>query len=90
MDRFIEVTTEDGKKHNAEVIQIFNVDLYPNKDYIMYSFGEKLGDQEKVYISILEEINDTYNLKGISDPREWAIVQDTINNTIEDMGDIDG
>lgn len=87
MDDFIEVTTKDGRKLKAEVIEVFNVDEYPNKDYVMYSFGEDVGeDKEKVYISILDETEDSYRLKGISDPREWSVVQDAINNSLEDLG----
>ena len=36
MDNFIDITTEDGQKYKAEVIDIFNVDEYPDKDYIIY------------------------------------------------------
>ena len=90
MDNFINVVTEDGQRFKAEVIDIFNVDAYPDKDYIIYSFGEEVSnDEEKVYVSIIENKNDEYNLVGISDPAEWAIVQEAINNTAEDRDDID-
>lgn len=88
MDNLINVITEDGKRYKAEVIDIFNVDEYPGKDYIIYSFGENIGeDEEKVYVSIVENIDGEYNLQGIKDPREWAVVQETINNTANNIGD---
>ena len=89
MDNFIEVVTEDGKKYKAEVIDIFSVDEYPDKDYIIYSFGEKVSEEdEKVYVSIIENKNDEYNLVGISDPTEWKVVQEAIANTAEDKGEV--
>lgn len=92
MDNFIDVTTEDGQKYKAEVIDIFNVDEYPDKDYIMYSFGENVGeDQERVYVSIIEDNDDECRLQGISDPREWSIVQEAIKNFSDDEeDDVDG
>ena len=91
MDNFINVVTEEGQRYKAEVIDIFNVDEYPGKDYIIYSFGESIGeDEEKVYVSIVENKNGEYNLKGIEDPREWAVVQEAINNTAEELDDVDG
>lgn len=91
MDNFIDITTDDGLKYKAEVIDIFNVDEYPDKDYIIYSFNEKFGeDEEKVYVSIIEEDGDDCKLQGISDPREWAIVQEAIKTSSdEDEDDID-
>ncbi|MBQ2640038.1 MAG: DUF1292 domain-containing protein [Bacilli bacterium] len=92
MDNFIDITTEDGQKYKAEVIDIFNVDEYPDKDYIMYSFGENIGeDQERVYVSIIEDNDEECKLQGISDPREWSIVQDAIKkSSVEDEDDVDG
>ena len=90
MDNFINVVTEEGQRYRAEVIDIFNVDEYPEKDYIIYSFGENIGeDEEKVYVSIVENKDGEYNLKGIEDPREWAVVQEAINNTAEELDELD-
>ena len=89
MDNFIEVVTEDGRKFKAEVIDIFSVDAYPDKDYIIYSFGEEVSaDEEKVYVSIVEKIDDQYRLLEISDPTEWSIVQEAIANTAENEGEV--
>lgn len=78
----ITVTAENGQKFQAEVLDIFKVTGYEDKDYILYSFGENVDqDNEKVYVSILEEINDSYNLKEISDATEWNAVQEAINES---------
>lgn len=55
----ITITTPDNKEIEVEVLDIFNVVGYEGKDYIMYTLGEKINEEnEKVYISILmiEEI----------------------------------
>ena len=76
----ITVTAADGKKYQAEVIDIFKVNEYPEKEYILYSFGETVEDNnEKVYVSILEMNEGNYNLKEISDQNEWEVVQKAIN-----------
>ena len=76
----ITVTAENGQKFQAEVLDIFKVAGYEDKDYILYSFGEVVDqDNEKVYVSILESINDSYNLKEISDVNEWNAVQEAVS-----------
>lgn len=81
----IMVTAENGGQYQAEVLDIFNVNGYDGKEYIMYSFGESVdADNEKVYVSILEEVNNTYNLKEISDENEWNAVQQAISEIIND------
>lgn len=77
----ITVTAENGQKFQAEVLDIFKVTGYEDKDYILYSFGEVVDqDNEKVYVSILENINDSgYNLKEISDVNEWNAVQEAVS-----------
>lgn len=88
MDNYITVTAEDGKKYKAEVIDIFNVEEYQDKDYIIYSFGEEVDNEnEKVYVSIVEKTNDEYFLKGIDDPKEWEVVQNKINEMNENNGE---
>ena len=75
----ITVTAENGQKFQAEVLDIFKVAGY-DKEYILYSFGEVVdGDNEKVYVSILENSNDCYNLKEISDVNEWNAVQEAVS-----------
>ena len=72
----ITITTPDHKEMEVEVLDIFNVVGYEEKDYIMYTLGE-------VYISILNDKgNNTFELLGISDEKEWEAVQQAIQEEI--------
>lgn len=74
------VTTESGKQMEAQVIDIIEVPEF-NKEYIFYSFGEKLEDnQMKVYVSILIEENEKIILKGIEDDNEWEVVKEILDS----------
>lgn len=80
----ITITTPDNKEMEVEVLDIFNVVGYEEKDYIMYTLGEKINEEnEKVYISILNDRgNNTFELLGISDEKEWEAVQQAIQEEI--------
>jgi len=80
----ITITTPDHKEMEVEVLDIFNVVGYEEKDYIMYTLGEKINeDNERVYISILNDKgNNTFELLGISDEKEWETVQQAIQEEI--------
>ena len=80
----ITITTPDNKEIEVEVLDIFNVVGYEGKDYIMYTLGEKINEEnEKVYISILNDKgNNTFELLGISDEKEWEAVQQAIQEEI--------
>lgn len=85
MNNIITVTTENGKKVKVEVIDIFQVAGYENKDYILYTQNVEVDkDNIKAYISILEEKDGNYTLKGIEDNKEWNDVQ----KALEEMEDI--
>ena len=80
----ITVTTESGKQMEAQVIDIIEVPEF-NKEYIFYSFGEKLEDnQMKVYVSILIEENEKIILKGIEDENEWEVVKEILDSMYKD------
>lgn len=80
----ITITTPDNKELQVEVLDIFNVVGYEGKDYIMYTLGEKVNEEnEKVYISILNDKgNNTFELLGISDEKEWDAVEKAIQEEI--------
>ena len=80
----ITITTPDNKEMEVEVLDIFNVVGYEEKDYIMYTLGEKINEEnERVYISILNDKgNNTFELLGISDEKEWEAVQQAIQEEI--------
>ena len=80
----ITITTPNNKEIEVEVLDIFNVVGYEGKDYIMYTLGEKINEEnEKVYISILNDRgNNTFELLEISDEKEWEAVQQAIQEEI--------
>ena len=91
-DNKITLTTPDNKTIEVEVLDIFNVVGYEGKDYIMYTLGEKIDEEnEKVYISILNDKGDNnFELVGITDDKEWDIVEKAIQEEItygDDMKD---
>lgn len=83
-DNKITLTTSDNKQIEVEVLDIFNVVGYEGKDYIMYTLGEKVDeDNEKVYISILnEKYDNTFELLSITDEKEWDMVEKAIEEEI--------
>lgn len=88
MKDVITVTMDDGRSLEIEVITIFSLDKYNDRNYIVYTLGEKLeNDQEKVYISILERDQDNFNLSSIEDSTEWEDVQLAVNELSKDDGE---
>lgn len=83
-DNKITLTTPDNKQLEVEVLDIFNVVGYEEKDYIMYTLGEKVDEEnEKVYVSILNEKDDnTFELVSITDEKEWDMVEKAIQEEI--------
>lgn len=76
MDNIITITTVDGKQTKVEVIDIFSVVGYEDKDYILYTQNIEVDkDNIKAYVSILEENNGVYSLKEIEDEKEFEDVQ---------------
>ncbi len=91
-DNKITLTTPDNKTVEVEVLDIFNVVGYEGKDYIMYTLGEKVDEEnEKVYISILNDKGDNnFELVSITDDKEWDAVEKAIQEEItygDDMKD---
>lgn len=76
MDNIITITTVDGKQTKVEVIDIFSVVGYEDKDYILYTQNIEVDkDNIKAYVSILEENDGVYSLKEIEDEKEFEDVQ---------------
>ena len=62
-DNKITVTTPDNRQLEVEVLDIFTVEGYEGKDYILYTLGEEVdADHERAYVSILEENDDSFSL----------------------------
>lgn len=84
MDNKIKVLTPDNQELEVEVLDIFNVTGYEDKDYILYSLGEQVdADHEQAYISVLEQSQDGYNLVEIKDANEWDAVQNAVAEDIK-------
>ena len=79
----VTVTTDDGKEYQADVIDIFEVEGYPGKEYILYSFGENVdGDSETVYMSILKDTEDGYLLEAVKDEEEIKAVGEAVDELL--------
>lgn len=86
MDNIITITTDEGTRVQVEVLDIFSVKNYEDKDYILYTQNASLDEENiKVYISILEKENEDYRLVSITDEQEWIEVQ----KALEEMEDTD-
>ena len=86
-DRTLTVTDENNNQVEIEVLDIFTVDSYPGKEYILYTKNETEGEYIKTYVSILEETETSVTLAGIEDENEFAAVQYKINSNLEETGE---
>ena len=86
-DRTLVVTDENNNQVEVEVLDIFTVDSYPGKEYILYTKNETEGEYVKTYVSILQETDTTVTLLGIEDETEFAAVQDKIKSNFEEAGE---
>ena len=68
----------NGKNVDIEVIDIID-DLVEDKEYIVYCAD---GYDDEFLVSILEEDEKTYTLKGIEDDEELKKVEDYIEKTM--------
>lgn len=85
MDNTIIVTGSDGEKFEVEVLDIFKVQGYDLKDYILYTRNREIDENHiEVFVSILKQNNDTYYLENIENNEEWEAVQ----KAMDEMGDL--
>ena len=82
-DRTLVVTDENNNQVEMEVLDIFTVDSYPDKEYILYTKNETEGE----YVTILQETETSVTLLGIEDETEFAAVQEKINSNFEETGE---
>ena len=86
MDNYIKVTGDNGVDYIVEVLDIFNVSNYPDKEYILYTRNNEVdNDNVEAFVSILRQENDNYYLLNIEDEEEWKVV----SKAIEEMEDSD-
>lgn len=87
MDNIIELIVADGKKVEVEVLDIFSVNGYEDKEYILYTQNKEVDKENiKAYVSILEETETgEYRFSNIEDEEEFLSVQ----KAIEEMGEVE-
>ena len=81
MNKKVLITNAKGQQIEADVVTAFTL-KENNKDYIVYTFGEKNGDASKLYTSRIREENGQYFFDAISDDEELAKVQEVINKEL--------
>lgn len=78
---------ENGQPVEVEVLDIFKLEQYPDKDYILYTKGETDGEYETTYCSIIVDNEDEVVLTAIEDEEELKAAQDYIYSVAEETGD---
>ena len=81
MNKKVLIKNAKGQQIEADVVTAFTL-KENNKDYIVYTFGEKNGDASKLYTSRIREENGQYFFDAISDDEEWAKVQEVTNKEL--------
>ena len=86
MNGILSITAPNNQNIDINVIDVFTVDEYANKQYIAYTLFE--SEKEgliRVYISILNEQEQTYTLEVIEDKEEEETVIEAFKNmTLEE------
>ena len=85
MENLIKVTNSNGEELEVEVLDIFTVDGYEDKEYILYTMNKEVDSNNvDVYVSTLERTDTGFNLNDITDELEWKVVQEAV----DEMGDL--
>ena len=88
MDNIITVIAENNQQIKIEVLDIFSVVGYENKDYILYTQNQEVdNDNIKAYISILENKDGNYSLTAITDDKEWIEVQKAVQEMEDEVNE---
>ena len=86
MNNMIKVTNEYGEEIELEVLDIFQVEGYEGKDYILYTNNKELDDDHiEVFVSNLVEDEKGFSLLNIADEVEWETVQKAINERDKEL-----
>ena len=85
MENLIKVINSNGEELEVEVLDIFTVDGYEDKEYILYTMNKEVDNNNvEVYVSTLESTDTGFNLNDITDELEWKVVQEAV----DEMGDL--
>lgn len=83
-DTTLTVYDENNNEVKVEVLDIFTLEAYPNKEYILYTKNETEGEYIKTYVSIIKKAENQYIFESIDDQQEFDAVQDYINSSVEE------
>ena len=78
---------ENGEPVEVEVLDIFTLENYPDKHYILYTKGEIEGEFEKTYVSIIVDNEDEVVFTAIEDEEELKAAEAYIYSVAEETGD---
>ena len=89
LENFLTVKDMNGQDWQILVLDTFEIEEYPGRNYISYTFGEQSGsDAIKSYISIIKEDNETYSLEELVDEEEKEIVRQAYKNMLLESGEL--
>ena len=75
----------DGENKEINILEIFEVNGYPDKQYILYVFpGEMNGEDVSVHVSILHHSDNSYSLENILDDQEFDDISKAISEIFEE------
>lgn len=79
---FQNIRTADGRVWNILIYDYFTVEMYPNRQYVAYTFGESNEGYPKAYISVVTMVGDgdSFNFEPITDQTENNIVREAFIN----------
>ena len=76
MDNKVMICDLDGNTSEVEILDIFTVEGYEGKEYVLYTQNKEVGeDNVEVMVSILKQDGDKTNFEYIEDEAEWEAVQ---------------
>ena len=85
-DNKLTVKMEDNQVITIDVIDIIQ-NSENNKEYIIYNIE---NDEENVYMSILDEQDDSYTLKEITDENELRMLEEYLESLPENFEETEG
>lgn len=81
MDKVLTVKLASGEDLDITLLDTFEIDG-TNKQYIAYTLHEYDGDNIKVYIAILKETDEGFNIEDIENEEELETAKTVYNNLL--------
>ena len=84
MDNKITIYNQLGEAEEVEVLDIFQLEEYGDKEYILYTKNKEVDENNiEVFVSILEEKDEHFELKLIEDKEEL----DKVKQVVAELGE---